>query len=503
MADKMSAGELQKHYAAGRRNFPNIELSGADLKRANLQGVNLQGANLHWVNLQGANLEEASLTGADFHKTTLLDAKLQKANLQKAHLKGVNLQWANLQEACLQEAVLPKTDLGNANLRGANLRWASLQGANLQKASLAGADLRMAGLAQANLAEADLQKAKLQNASLQQASLTGANLQQAFLIGAELQQASLVSANLQDAFLQQANLQGADLRKANLASANLQGANLQGAALPSLKNMSGANLFEANLEGVQLPEGENLHEVLLPSGLIPDSRDTAPMQSLAAPPTSGDIIPKELQTVNNPTGTSPGTLASPTLGTYTRSLLGERAGGLGLVQDINLEGSQSDRQPAAEQEQLALAQQRADGEGDSESAAVAAERSAIDIARRRGKSAFRQKLLEAYRCRCAITGCNAEAALEAAPILRAGTPESSSACNGLLLRADIHTLFDLNLIAIEPDTLTVRLAPSLSNTTYSALSGQPLNLPADEAARPSREALQQRWDQCRWAAGQR
>jgi hypothetical protein len=34
-------------------------------------------------------------------------------------------------------------------------------------------------------------------------------------------------------------------------------------------------------------------------------------------------------------------------------------------------------------------------------------------------------------------------------------------------------------------TLTVRLAPTLSNTTYSALSGQPLNLPADGAARPS------------------
>ncbi len=64
------------------------------------------------------------------------------------------------------------------------------------------------------------------------------------------------------------------------------------------------------------------------------------------------------------------------------------------------------------------------------------------------------------------------------------------------------TLFELNLIAIEPDTLTVRLAPTLSNTTYSALSGQPLNLPADEAARPSREALQQRWNQCRWASRQ-
>ncbi len=214
----------------------------------------------------------------------------------------------------------------------------------------------MAALAQANLADADLQKAKLQKVSLQQASLTGANLQQAFLIGAQLQQASLVNANLQEAFLQQANLQGGDLRQANLASANLQGANLQGAALPSLKNMSGANLLEANLQGIQLPEGENLHEVLLPSGLIPDSRETAPKPSLASRQTSVEIIAKESPTVKNSTGNSADTPASPTLPTYSRSLLGQRAGGLGLVQDINLERSQSDRQPTAELEQLALAQ---------------------------------------------------------------------------------------------------------------------------------------------------
>jgi hypothetical protein len=236
--------------------------------------------------------------------------------------------------------------------------------------------------------------------------------------------------------LQQANLQGADLRQANLASANLQGANLQGAGLPSLKNMSGANLLEANLEGIRLPEGENLHEVILPCGLIPDSRDTAPKPSLASPQTSAHIIAKESQTVKNSTGNSADTPASPTLETYTPSLLGKRAGGLGLVQDINLEASQSDRQPTAELEQLALAQQRVDGEGDSESVAQAAERSAVEIARMLGKSAFRQKLLEAYKCRCAITARNAEAALEAAPIERAGTPDSSSACNGLLLRAD-------------------------------------------------------------------
>jgi hypothetical protein len=87
------------------------------------------------------------------------------------------------------------------------------------------------------------------------------------------------------------------------------------------------------------------------------------MQSLASSQTTAEIIAKESQIVKNLTGNFADTPASPTLDTYSRSLLGKRAGGLGLVQDINLEASQSDRQPSAELEQLALAQQRVDGEG--------------------------------------------------------------------------------------------------------------------------------------------
>ena len=38
--------------------------------------------------------------------------------------------------------------------------------------------------------------------------------------------------------------------------------------------------------------------------------------------------------------------------------------------------------------------------------------------------------------------------------------------NGILLRADIHTLFDYDLLAVEPTSLLIRLSPQLRGTVY-------------------------------------
>ena len=61
--------------------------------------------------------------------------------------------------------------------------------------------------------------------------------------------------------------------------------------------------------------------------------------------------------------------------------------------------------------------------------------------------------------------------------------------NGLLLRADLHTLFDLGQIAIDVDSLSVLVSPSLSGTLYAALEGCPLHQPRDPLARPNPIAL--------------
>lgn len=111
------------------------------------------------------------------------------------------------------------------------------------------------------------------------------------------------------------------------------------------------------------------------------------------------------------------------------------------------------------------------------------------IVLRRGQREFRQQLLEFYQRRCVISGSDAEASLEAAHIIPYLGSETNHLSNGLLLRADLHTLFDLKLLAIEPTSLTVLLSRALKKTTYIEFHGKHLSLPSVENGGPSREAL--------------
>lgn len=111
------------------------------------------------------------------------------------------------------------------------------------------------------------------------------------------------------------------------------------------------------------------------------------------------------------------------------------------------------------------------------------------IISRRGFPAFRRDLLEAYESRCAITNFNAADALEAAYIVPFRGKFTHHPSNGLLLRADVHTLFDLGKIAIDTGTMSVVLTDDLMDTSYRILAGRPLRYPKDENSRPSTEAL--------------
>jgi predicted restriction endonuclease len=79
--------------------------------------------------------------------------------------------------------------------------------------------------------------------------------------------------------------------------------------------------------------------------------------------------------------------------------------------------------------------------------------------------------------------------LEAAHIIPYKGPATNSLQNGLLLRADLHTLFDLGLITIEAETLRVIVAPTLQMTMYAKFAGKELRAPKDPTAQPSIEAL--------------
>jgi hypothetical protein len=121
-------------------------------------------------------------------------------------------------------------------------------------------------------------------------------------------------------------------------------------------------------------------------------------------------------------------------------------------------------------------------------------RTTRQIVARRGQPKFRAGLLEAYHGRCAITGSDTQAVLEAAHIRPYRGPESNVLTNGLLLRADVHTLFDLAQLGIEPSSHTVRLAMSLKGSSYDYLDGTQLSLPSDPQCRPSMQSLESAWN---------
>ncbi|GAA4307065.1 HNH endonuclease [Actinomadura luteofluorescens] len=100
-----------------------------------------------------------------------------------------------------------------------------------------------------------------------------------------------------------------------------------------------------------------------------------------------------------------------------------------------------------------------------------------------GQQQFRQRMLERYGSRCAITGDQPEEVLEAAHLYRYATTPHHDPNGGLLLRRDLHALLDRGLLTIDTTTWTVQLAPRLRNPKYAdfaPLHGQPLKLPTSK-----------------------
>jgi hypothetical protein len=111
------------------------------------------------------------------------------------------------------------------------------------------------------------------------------------------------------------------------------------------------------------------------------------------------------------------------------------------------------------------------------------------IAQRRGQSKFRHKLIKAYDGKCAISQTAVEAVLEAAHITPYLGEQTNHITNGILLRTDLHTLFDLNLLKIDPNNMKVRVSPSLQASPYWVYNGRKVSLPKTPQDRPSPLAL--------------
>ena len=119
----------------------------------------------------------------------------------------------------------------------------------------------------------------------------------------------------------------------------------------------------------------------------------------------------------------------------------------------------------------------------------ARERIRRSIVLRRGQRDFRLALLEAYQGKCAITGCDIPDILEAAHIVPYRGVDTNDVRNGLLLRSDLHTLFDCGLLSIDSKTMSVLLAKRILRTSYRALAGKKLRTPKLAVQHPSKHAI--------------
>lgn len=113
------------------------------------------------------------------------------------------------------------------------------------------------------------------------------------------------------------------------------------------------------------------------------------------------------------------------------------------------------------------------------------------ILRRQGQPAFRLSLLRAYDGRCAVTDCSVVEVLQAAHIVPYRGKATDRVENGLLLRSDIHDLFDLGKLDFDDDWY-VRLHEDLRGTDYESLEGRRLRMPRVRANWPSLKALRAR-----------
>ena len=113
------------------------------------------------------------------------------------------------------------------------------------------------------------------------------------------------------------------------------------------------------------------------------------------------------------------------------------------------------------------------------------------IAVRRGQPGFRRRLLDSYEGLCAVTGEGPEEVLEAAHIQPYSLAGINTIDNGLLLRADIHTLFDLGLIEVTPVNRKIRVDEHLSGTAYYEYNDNVL-IPRVDGTEPSDGYIRQR-----------
>ena len=116
------------------------------------------------------------------------------------------------------------------------------------------------------------------------------------------------------------------------------------------------------------------------------------------------------------------------------------------------------------------------------------------VAPRLGQGTFRVLITDLYGRRCAVTREKALPVLEAAHIRPVSDGGTHRVDNGVLLRSDVHTLFDRGYVTVTPDyrlRVSARLKSDFDNGEhYYQFDGERIWMPPAREVQPSRDHLE-------------
>ena len=267
------------------------DLSGADLRGANLSGVtrpatccnamdtnrwNLAGANLSGADLSKgafelADFDHATVTGTNFDGADLLGADLTSLKYRRApSFAGVTVGWQSIEHVC--------TRFRDSDLASAILSFAKVVGDCRQTPLFPGSSVSTSVFAAllkdfrgaVNLSGTTVVSGSENRSALRGIDLSGVNLDGVRFTGfpVVLAGAKLDGASLEHASLELADLAGASFVKANAARASFRGAHLEASG-----GLRGANLAGANLQGASFV-GADVSEAIFTGASLTDAAFT-------------------------------------------------------------------------------------------------------------------------------------------------------------------------------------------------------------------------------------
>ena len=141
MKEVLTAGEIKKQYADGRRNFDGIKSNSQDFQGFVLKGCSFVKADLSWSLLDVGDFSDCDFTGANLtwsgiRRVNLRNTKFIKANVSYCDFDSSTFDNTDFSNADLTASLLFNVNLGGAILKGANMAWTATHISQLSEAGL-------------------------------------------------------------------------------------------------------------------------------------------------------------------------------------------------------------------------------------------------------------------------------------------------------------------------------------------------------------------------------